>query len=216
MTLIIPDTTEQSTRPPRDGLRRPGPTAVHLCLDVQNLFAPGGPWPTPWMPRVLPVIAAIAERYAARTLFTRFVPAAEPGAAGGAWGDFYRHWPEVTLAAIEPDQLELVPELARLVPPARIIDKRSYSAFSGTDLGARLIAAGIDTVVVTGAETDVCVLASVLAAVDLGFRVFVVTDAVCSSSDRAHDAVLTLYGSRLKHQIIDVTAEELFALWPAA
>ncbi|MHC2279292.1 hypothetical protein ACVME8_005935 [Bradyrhizobium diazoefficiens] len=38
------------------------------------------------------------------------------------------------------------------------------------------------------AETDVCVLSTVLSAVDLGFRVVIVEDALCSSSDVGHDA----------------------------
>ncbi|MGY4466887.1 nicotinamidase-related amidase [Bradyrhizobium sp. LB9.1b] len=41
---------------------------------------------------------------------------------------------------------------------------------------------------ITGAETDVCVLSTVLGAVDLGFRVVIVKDALCSSSDVGHDA----------------------------
>jgi Isochorismatase family len=42
------------------------------------------------------------------------------------------------------------------------------------------------SLIVSGSETDVCVLATVLA-VDIGFRVIVVRDAVCSSSDEGHD-----------------------------
>ncbi|GAB9139429.1 hypothetical protein BDS110ZK25_27740 [Bradyrhizobium diazoefficiens] len=38
------------------------------------------------------------------------------------------------------------------------------------------------------AETDVCALSTVLSAVDLGFRVVIVEDALCSSSDVGHDA----------------------------
>jgi nicotinamidase-related amidase len=45
--------------------------------------------------------------------------------------------------------------------------------------------------VITGAETDVCVLSTVLNAVDLGFRVVIVEDALCSSSDVGHDALMT-------------------------
>jgi hypothetical protein len=40
--------------------------AVHLSIDMQNLFAPGGIWETPWMGRVLPVIVGIAELNQAR------------------------------------------------------------------------------------------------------------------------------------------------------
>ena len=54
---------------------RPEPItdAVHLSIDMQNIFAPGGIWQTPWMERVLPVIVDITARHAARTVFTRFI-----------------------------------------------------------------------------------------------------------------------------------------------
>ena len=73
-----------------------------------------------------------------------------------------------------------------------------------------------DGLIVTGAETDVCVLATVLDAVDLGYPVYVVTDAVCSSSDSGHDAVLTLYHERFSGQIRAVKTEEILAEWPRA
>ena len=33
---------------------------IHLCIDMQNIFAKGGLWETPWMERVLPTIEAVA------------------------------------------------------------------------------------------------------------------------------------------------------------
>lgn len=59
--------------------------------------------------------------------------------------------------------LELVPELALFVPPARIVDKTTYSPWWGTGLLESLHSAHVDTVVVSGGETDICVLATVLA-----------------------------------------------------
>jgi len=56
---------------------------LHLCLDMQNLFAPNAPWSTPWMPRVLPVVTEIAGRFPERTVFTRFIPPDTPEAAPG-------------------------------------------------------------------------------------------------------------------------------------
>ena len=54
---------------------RPEPIsdAVHLCIDMQNIFFRGGIWETPWMERVLPAIVDITARYTARTIFTRFI-----------------------------------------------------------------------------------------------------------------------------------------------
>jgi len=72
---------------------------------------------------------------------------------------------------------------------------------------------GIDTLVVTGGETDVCVLATVLGAVDLGYRTVLVTDALCSSSDDTHDALMTLYRKRYGYQIETVTTDVALAGW---
>ena len=58
-----------------------------------------------------------------------------------------------------------------------------------------------ETLVITGGETDVCVLATVMAAVDLGFRIVLPTDALCSARDGTHDALLKLYEERFTNQI---------------
>jgi nicotinamidase-related amidase len=106
-----------------------------------------------------------------------------------------------------------VPALPGYVPPAIVIDKPAYSAFSQPKLYNLLVAKGIGTLVTIGAETDVCVLATVLSAVDLGFRVVIVEDALCSSSDEGHDALIIMYRMRFHEQIDLVNAEELFELW---
>ena len=93
--------------------------------------------------------------------------------------------------------------LARHVPPAIVVDKPAYSAFFQSKLYDLLVRKEVRTVVVSGAETDVCVLATVLSAVDLGFRVVIIEDALCSSSDEGHDALMTMYRTRL-HEQIDV------------
>jgi nicotinamidase-related amidase len=40
------------------------------------------------------------------------------------------------------------------------------------------------------------VLATVLDAVDIGYRVIVVRDSICSSSDEGHDMLVRLYHTR--------------------
>jgi nicotinamidase-related amidase len=171
----------------------PGPHAVHLCLDMQRLFGPEGPWRTPWMERVLPTIVKIVERAPARTIFTRFIPPPTAEDAPGMWRIYYQKWRTVTRSRLNPTLLDLMPVLQRAVPPARIFDKPVYGAFANGMLHGELQQSGVDTLIVTGAETDVCVLATVLGAVDLGYRTVVVKDALCSSADESHDALLALY-----------------------
>lgn len=190
------------------------PRSLHLCIDMQRLFAEGGVWPTPWMERVLPRVVALAERHPERTLFTRFIPPRRPEDRPGQWQAYYRRWREATLERLDPAQLALLPPLAALVPPAVVLDKPVYSAFAGRRLQALLRERRADALIVSGGETDVCVLASVLGAIDQGWRVVLATDAVCSSSDQGHDTLLALFGQRFSQQLATTTVEQILAAWP--
>src|SRR5947209_16523162 len=192
---------------------QPSARSVHLCVDMQILFSEEGPWPTPWMRRTLPAIAEIARRHAQATIFTRFIPPLHPEEMVGAWRGYYERWRPVTRDRLDPRLLQLVAPLASLVPPARVIDKPIYSPFFGWRLPALLRERHTDLLIVTGAETDVCVLATVMGAVDHGFPVLLVEDAVCSSSDEGHEALLALFRRRFTEQVDVATAEEVLGAW---
>jgi nicotinamidase-related amidase len=190
-----------------------GSNCLHLCVDMQRLFGPGGPWAVPWAQKVLPSIEELVAVHPERTVFTRFIPAARPGEAPGAWARYYRRWAEVTLANIDVELVDLMPTLARFTPPAKILNKHVYSPWTEGHLDAMLAGSGVDTLIITGGETDVCVLATVLGAIDRGFRVVLVTDAICSSADQTHDALMELYRSRFTEQVEAVSAEEVLSNW---
>ena len=178
------------------------------------MFAETTPWHTPWMARVLPLVEEIARRHAERTVFTRFIPPVHPEGMPGAWQRYFRRWAEMTRGAIDPRLLDLVPSLARFAPPATVvIDKHVYSPIVERGLLRFLSGRQADAVVITGAETDVCVLAAVLSAVDFGYRVILATDALCSSSDATHDALLTLYRQRFAQQIEAADVASILASW---
>jgi nicotinamidase-related amidase len=180
---------------------------------MQGIFAEDTPWHTPWMKRVLPVVAAIVRHHPPRTVFTRFMPPAEPADRTGAWRRYFERWPEMTTRRIDPRLLELVEPLGQFVPPAHVLDKPYFSPFHATPLAATLREQRCDTLIVSGAETDMCVLAAVLDAVDLGLRVILPVDAVCSSSDAMHDALLSLYRGRFSIQIETAPTEEILDSW---
>jgi nicotinamidase-related amidase len=186
---------------------------IHLCVDMQRLFSADGPWTTPWLERALPQIQEIAASHPGQTIFTRFIPPVRAEDMPGQWCAFYRSWSEVTRERIDPRLLDLLSELAAFAPPAIVVDKPVYSPFAGWRLPALLRERQTDALVITGAETDVCVLATVLGAVDFGYRVIVVSDAICSSSDTGHEAMLTLFRERFSHQIFLAKTEELLSAW---
>ncbi|RVU21824.1 cysteine hydrolase family protein [Methylobacterium oryzihabitans] len=187
--------------------------AVHVCVDMQLLFARDTDWHTPWMERVLPRVHRLAAHYPERTVFTRFVPARHPGEGRGCWQRYYRRWASMTIERLGEEMVGLLPDLAALTPPAIVIDKQVYSPWLDPTLDRHLQSRGAGTVVITGGETDVCVLATVLGAVDRGYRVVIATDAVCSSSDRTHDAMLTLYQQRFGQQIETGDVETILRNW---
>ena len=191
-----------------------GAGCVHLCCDMQRLFAEETEWHTPWMARVVPQARRIAEAHAARTVFTRFIPAQRPGEGDGTWKRYYQHWASMTIDQLGKDMLDLVPELAMFVPPAKVVDKHVYSPWLSPALDAQMRDLAANTVVVTGSETDVCVLATVLGAVDRGYRVVVAIDAICSSADETHDASLRVYDSRYGQQVETATTDHVLANWP--
>lgn len=119
----------------------------------------------------------------------------------------------MTRERLDPEMVALVPELAALVPPGRVHDKAVYSPWFDETFRSGLEAEEVDALVVTGGETDACVLATVLGAVDLGYRVVIATDALCSSSDETHDALLTLYRGRYGAQVETATVDAILAAW---
>ena len=114
---------------------------------------------------------------------TRFAPPTTSDAADGTWRAYHERWPQMTRAALDPQLLDLVGPPARLMPPTRTVDKPANSAFNRPGPAAALKRRRIDTLVVTGGETDVCVLLTVMQSTDLGFCIVLPTDALCSTSD---------------------------------
>jgi nicotinamidase-related amidase len=188
-------------------------SAVHLCVDMQRIFTGSSPWSMPWFERVLPNIEVLAQHHPSQTVFTRFIPPRSKENTGGTWTRYYEKWETMTRDHLRDDEVDLVPELNAYVPPAKVFDKSVYSPWHFTQLHQTLRMSGVDTVLVSGGETDVCVLATVLGAADLGYRVILVSDAVCSSSDAAHDAMQRFYADRLSLQVETAETQEILASW---
>lgn len=89
------------------------------------------------------------------------------------------------------------------------VRKNVPSGFYGTSLAAWLTMRGVQTLVVAGAVTSGCVRASVVDAMQLGFRPLVVSDCV---GDRALDPhYANLFDMKQKYATV-MTRDELFAI----
>jgi nicotinamidase-related amidase len=190
-----------------------GPKTLHLCIDMQLMFALETKWASEAIWRALPAILEISGRYPSQTVFTRFICPKDLSETAGQWTCFYADAEAMLSSKLHPSMMDLLPELAKFVPPAKIVDRKVFSALASSDLRTLLTQGSVDTLVITGIETDVCVLATVLAAIDLGFRVVLIKDALASSSEAGEKAALHQVFSRFDQQIEVIDMEELFHSW---
>ena len=180
---------------------------------MQRLFAEPGDWFTPTLARITPAVVRLVAHEPARTLFTRFVTPRQAEQASGRWVDYYRRWPRVLLTEAGSAMLDLIQPLRGFAPPAAVADKSTYSVFNDGPAAGLLARADTDTLVFSGVETDICVLGSVLDAVDRGYRVVIASDAVTSSDLASHEATLVRICRRFDVQIELATTEEVLAAW---
>jgi nicotinamidase-related amidase len=75
-------------------------------------------------------------------------------------------------------------------PDEPVIEKCYASAFFGTPLASTLTAAGVDTLVVAGCTTSGCVRATVVDALQHGFRAIVPRQCVGDRAEAQHEANL--------------------------
>lgn len=172
-----------------------------VVIDVQRVFLEGSPWRIEALPGRLPNIVALARDRSPDVVFTRHVPA--PDGGSGTWRDFYRAWSEV---GRDPSVWDLVPQLTGI--PGVDATKSIYSAFGASELHDELSKRASQGLVLCGVETDCCVLATVLEAIDRGLPVSVVHDAVASPDQTAHVGALAIC-RRLGEQVELVSTAEV-------
>ncbi|MBZ5702551.1 MAG: isochorismatase family protein [Acidobacteriia bacterium] len=104
-------------------------------------------------------------------------------------GHFFAKVPSLKILVAGSRWVELDARLGRRAEEP-VIKKHFASAFFGTDLAERLRALGVDTVIVTGCTTSGCVRATVVDALQNGFRAIVPEEAVGDRAEAAHAANL--------------------------
>jgi nicotinamidase-related amidase len=186
-------------------------TAVHLVVDMQELFRSHVDWGTPALSEIVPGIERLLRARPERACFSRFIPPELMEHAIGAWQRYYRRWHRVTLDKMDRGLIEIVPELR---PWAKwTIDKSGYSALSNAEFRQALLARPDQCLILSGVETDVCILSTVMEAMDLGFRVILAADAMTSSVVQCHDLAIEIMRQRFDEQVEIATVDEIIAAW---
>ena len=162
-------------------------TPALLLVDViRAFFEPSGIW---WYPAAVDVIGPLEKLLAAARVNERLVVHIIDRHHTGV-----RDLPLPRLAAHRLSEHGARPMTGFELDPERpaeiLLSKHRYSAFFATDLDLLLREEGIDTVVVAGVKTNVCLRATVEDAFAYGYRVVVPRDA--TNSNRQHLAEATL------------------------
>lgn len=124
-------------------------------------------------------------------IFTRIVYA-DDGSDAGVWCQKVPRLKDLTENA---HASQIVAALAPR-PGELVIRKTQASAFFGTHLGGKLIAAGVDSIVVAGCTTSGCIRASVIDAMSMNYRVTVAVDCVGDRAIEPHNANLFDMGQK--------------------
>jgi nicotinate phosphoribosyltransferase len=180
------------------------PEDALLIVDVQNDFLPGGPLSVPEGDAVIPALNRYLEFFSERKLPIFATRDWHPRnhcsfkEQGGPWPE---HCVAETPGAEFPSNLKL-PESGQIIAKATNSDQEAYSGFQGTDLDARLKSQGIRRLFVGGLATDYCVLHTVKDALQYGYTVYLLEDAVRAVNLNPDDGenaieVMVQLGSRL-------------------
>ena len=194
---------------------RPSTSAL-IVVDMQNDFVRvGAPLEVPDARETIDVHRVLLDWFRAQhrpVVFTRFIagpsrtlmwnwsPQIAPPVCC-CWPGFQREYGDIEG---ERDCVAVIDELAPL-PGEPQVDKYGYNGFHRTRLTDLLHAHGIDTVLITGTVTQICVEDTARGAFHEGFQAAVISDAVSSYAPDLHRA--SLHTLAMKYGRV-VTAQE--------
>ncbi len=179
-----------------------------LIVDVQNDFLPGGALAVPEGDAVIAPLNRMIDRFRARGLPVIATRDWHPAnhcsftSQGGPWPP---HCVADTPGAAFAPALRL-PDDAVIISKATNPDADAYSGFQGTDLAAKLRELGVGRLFVGGLATDYCVLHTVLDALEAGFDVTLLRDAVRAVNLRPDDGAQAI--QRMREAGADVADTE--------
>jgi nicotinamidase-related amidase len=184
----------------------PSTTAL-VIVDMQNDFVrQGAPLEVPDARLTIDNHRKLLKRFRQRSrfiAFTRFIagpkqtliwnwsPVLAPPICC-CWPGFMRTYDDIEGAR---DAAAVIDELTPLTTELQV-DKYNYGAFHRTNLLDSLLTQGIDTIVVTGTVTQICVDETARGAFREGLKAVIVSDAVSSFDAKLHRATLANFAMK--------------------
>ena len=95
-------------------------------------------------------------------------------------------------------------------PTDIILPKRRFSAFFKTDLDQTLRVLGVDTIIVSGITTEVCVLMTAMDGLCHDFSAIILEDCTASRSREFHQGCLNLYRDFALYPLLKIMTLEEF------
>ncbi|MCK6587819.1 MAG: isochorismatase family protein [Polyangiaceae bacterium] len=157
--------------------KRPSRPVLLVCDMINDHLTPGRPLE---VPRAREIVASLKERLRnARADGIPIIYVCDSHAPGDP---DLEQWP--SHAVLGTEGAEVWPEIAP-EPGDLVIRKRTYSAFTGSELGPTLDRLGADSIVLTGCATEVHLFATAAEALQRGFVVTIPPDSQAGFSELA-------------------------------
>lgn len=162
-----------------------------IVVDVQKDFLPGGALAVAGGDKIIPVVNAYTER---------FIRSHLPVFATRDWHPSHHRsfaaqggpWPVHCVAGSKGAEFApglLLPDTVVIVSTGDTAEAEGYSAFENPKLESRLNNASIQRLFVCGIATDYCVLQTVRDALRLGYKVFLLHDALAAVNTHPQDGL---------------------------
>ena len=174
-----------------------GTNTTLVIIDMQKLFLTEkkSPWSSSKLLSIIPNIEKLIKTMGKKNvIFTRFVPPKKWQDESGSWRTYYRLNKAVTRENIGNPPLDIIDKLQKHVSKNSVVNRtKSSSVFAGKSFQTKIKRKATKFLIFAGIETDYCVLASVLDAMNRGYYVIVVSDACGSTARGGHKNALDIF-----------------------
>ena len=188
---------QEKLNPKWHSMVKSGTNATLVVVDMQKLFLTEkkSPWSSSRLMSIIPNVEKLIKTIGMKNIiFTRFVPPKKWQDEAGSWRTYYRLNKAITRENIGNKPLDIIDELQQHIVKNSVVNRtKSSSVFAGKSFQTKIKKKSTKFLIFVGIETDYCVLASVLDAMNRGYYVIVVSDACGSTAKGGHKNALGIF-----------------------